>query len=45
MVPGAHNRLKKGPLNGQFTRLLMRVDSRLNDRRYDFDFSPGDLLN
>ena len=40
MVPGAHNRPKKGPLNGQFTRLLMRVDSRLNDRRYDLIFHP-----
>lgn len=31
---------KNGPLNGEFTRLLMRVDSRLNDRRYDLIFKP-----
>lgn len=31
---------KKGPLNGDFTRLLMRIDSRLNDKRYDLIFNP-----
>ena len=31
---------KQGPLFGQFSRLLMRVDSRLNDRRYDLIFKP-----
>lgn len=31
---------RKGPLFGQFTRLLMRIDSRLNDRRYDLIFKP-----
>lgn len=31
---------KQGPLFGDFTRLLMRVDSRLNDRRYDLIFKP-----
>jgi DNA helicase HerA-like ATPase len=31
---------KQGPLFGQFTRLLMRIDSRLNDRRYDLIFKP-----
>lgn len=31
---------RQGPLFGQFTRLLMRVDSRLNDRRYDLIFHP-----
>lgn len=31
---------KQGPLFGQFSRLLMRVDSRLNDRRYDLIFRP-----
>ena len=39
MVPGA-TKPKQGPLFGQFTRLLMRVDSRLNDRRYDLIFHP-----
>lgn len=31
---------KQGPLFGQFTRLLMRIDSRLNDKRYDLIFKP-----
>jgi uncharacterized protein len=40
MVPGASGKDKQGPLFGQFTRLLMRIDSRLNDRRYDLIFKP-----
>jgi DNA helicase HerA-like ATPase len=40
MVPGANGKDKQGPLFGQFTRLLMRIDSRLNDRRYDLIFKP-----
>jgi uncharacterized protein len=39
MVPGRTGE-KQGPLFGQFSRLLMRVDSRLNDRRYDLIFKP-----
>lgn len=39
MVPGA-SKPKQGPLFGEFTRLLMRIDSRLNDRRYDLIFKP-----
>ena len=39
MVPGV-NKPKNGPLHGQFTRLLMRLESRLNDRRYDLIFKP-----
>lgn len=39
MVQGSKGE-KKGPLNGDFTRLLMRIDSRLNDKRYDLIFSP-----
>lgn len=31
---------KNGPYYGQFTRLLMRIDSKLNDRRYDLIFQP-----
>jgi len=38
-VQGAKG-LKNGPLVGEFTRLLMRVNSRLNDKRYDLIFSP-----
>jgi DNA helicase HerA-like ATPase len=40
MVPGANGKDKQGPLFGQFTRLLMRIDSRTNDRRYDLIFNP-----
>jgi DNA helicase HerA-like ATPase len=32
--------LKQGPLFGQFTRLLMRLHSRLNDKRFDLIFNP-----
>ena len=39
MVQGS-TKLVKGPLNGDFTRLLMRIDSRLNDKRYDLIFNP-----
>ncbi len=31
---------KPGPLQGAFTEFLVRIDSRMNDRRYDFIFSP-----
>ena len=39
MVQGSKG-LKQGSLYGDFTRLLMRIDSRLNDRRYDLIFRP-----
>lgn len=39
MVQGERSQ-KQGPLFGQFTRLLMRIDSRMNDRRYDLIFKP-----
>ncbi len=39
MVAGA-TKQKQGPLFGDFTRLLMRIDSRLNDKRYDLIFRP-----
>lgn len=39
MVQGDRGK-KQGPLFGQFTRLLMRIDSRMNDRRYDLIFDP-----
>ncbi len=39
MVPGSRGE-KKGDFNGQFTRLLMRIDSKLADRRYDLIFKP-----
>lgn len=31
---------KQGDLFGQFSKLLMRIDSRLNDKRYDLIFNP-----
>ncbi len=31
--------LKNGPFNGEFSRLLVRMASRLNDRRYGFLFN------
>ncbi len=40
MVAGSSGKPIKGPLHGQFTRLLMRLESRLNDRRYDLIFKP-----
>lgn len=39
-VTSSSNREVNGPLHGQFTRLLMRLDSRMNDRRYDMIFRP-----
>lgn len=40
MVSGANGKEKQGSLFGQFSRLLMRIDSRMNDRRYDLIFKP-----
>lgn len=40
MVPGRGSSLKQGPLFGKFTRMLMRMASRRNDRRYDLIFNP-----
>ncbi len=37
MVPGARGE-KKGPFNGAFDRLLVRLESKLDDRRYGFLF-------
>jgi DNA helicase HerA-like ATPase len=39
-VTGSSGRDVNGPLHGQFSRLLMRLDSRMNDRRYDLIFKP-----
>jgi hypothetical protein len=33
--------LRKGPMHGNFDRFLMRLDSRLNDIRYDFLLKPS----
>ncbi len=40
MVPGARSGMKQGDFYGQFTRLLTRIDSKLNDVRYDLIFKP-----
>ena len=39
MVPGARGE-KKGPLHGVFDRFLIRFDSKINDPRFRFMFSP-----
>ncbi len=39
-VAGSSAKGANGPLHGQFTRLLMRLDSRMNDQRYDVIFKP-----
>ncbi|MGI6684623.1 MAG: ATP-binding protein [Bacillota bacterium] len=39
-VIGSQGRPVNGPLYGQFTRLLMRIQSRLNDKRFDLIFKP-----
>ncbi|MBW2940542.1 ATP-binding protein [Zhongshania aquimaris] len=43
-VPGA-SRPKNGPFNGEFSRLLVRMASRLDDRRYGFLFNSPDKYN
>lgn len=40
MVVGAKGREKQGPNFGVFDRFLMRLESRLNDVRYDFLLKP-----
>jgi hypothetical protein len=35
------SRLAHGPMFGDFTRFLMRIESKLNDRRYDFLLRPN----
>ena len=45
MVQGVRG-LKKGDFNGQFSRLLTRIATKLNDRRYGFLFqAPNELHN
>ncbi|MTE24254.1 ATP-binding protein [Microbacterium sp. ZXX196] len=40
MVPGTNGREKQGPFFGRLTRLVSRMDARINDRRYRFMFNP-----
>lgn len=43
-VQGAKG-LKNGPFNGEFSRLLVRMESRLNDKRYGFLFNSPKTYN
>lgn len=43
-VDGAKG-LKNGPFNGEFSRLLVRIASRLNDKRYGFLFNAPEKYN
>ncbi len=38
MVQGSSGRQRQGPFHGQFSRLLVRLDSRVSDKRYGFLF-------
>ncbi|WP_439233975.1 ATP-binding protein [Klebsiella quasipneumoniae] len=45
-VPGAQaGKEKNGPFNGEFSRLLVRMTSRLQDRRYGFLFNSPEKYN
>lgn len=44
MVQGTRG-LKKGDFNGQFSRLLARIATKLNDRRYGFLFQAPNALH
>lgn len=39
-VPGANNRMKQGPNYGAFDKFITRLESKLNDVRYDFLLRP-----
>lgn len=45
MQPGANGKEKKGDFNGQFSRLLVRLESKLSDRRYGFLFQSPAIEN
>ncbi|KFN37944.1 ATPase [Smithella sp. F21] len=38
MVPGSGTNVKQGPFYGQFSRLLVRLNSKVSDKRYGFLF-------
>lgn len=40
MVPGSKDKPIKGPMHGDFDRFLIRLQSKLNDVRYDFLLKP-----
>ncbi|HEC39223.1 hypothetical protein LCGC14_1336980 [marine sediment metagenome] len=39
-ITGTSGRPKNGPFNGLFTRLIMRIESKLNDKRFNLIFRP-----
>ena len=45
MVPGSGNKEKQGPFYGQFSRLLVRLNSKVSDKRYGFLFQVPDSEN
>lgn len=42
MVPGSSGKEKQGPFYGQFSRLLVRLNSKVSDKRYGFLFQAPD---
>lgn len=42
MVPGSGTSLKQGPFFGQFSRFLVRLNSKISDKRYGFLFQAPD---
>jgi len=42
MVPGANGKEKQGLFYGQFSRLLVRLNSKVSDKRYGFLFQAPD---
>lgn len=45
MVPGSTSKPVKGPYKGELTRLLVRLKSRVNDKRYSFLFKMDSSLS
>ena len=45
MVPGSGSNLKQGPFFGQFSRLLIRLNSKVEDKRYGFLFQAPESEN
>ncbi len=43
MVQGSNNRLKQGPFHGDFSRLLIRLRSKVSDKRYGFLFQAPEV--
>lgn len=41
---GSAGATKEGPFYGKFTRFLVRLDSKLNDARYEFMFKPRQFV-